>query len=54
LARTGSYLERRGAVWAIARIGNPAGNSVLKELCNDKDEYVRKTAVSKGVQGTVY
>lgn len=46
LAKTGSPYERRGAVWSIAKIGTTSGNAVLKGLCKDKDEYVRKIAAS--------
>ncbi|MEA5115547.1 MAG: HEAT repeat domain-containing protein [Geobacteraceae bacterium] len=46
IAIGGSLFERRGAVWAITKIGYPAGKAFLKELCNDKDEYVRRIATS--------
>ncbi|MDD2319988.1 MAG: HEAT repeat domain-containing protein [Geobacteraceae bacterium] len=50
VAKRGSPYERRGAAWAIAKIGTPAATTVLKDLCHDKDEYVRKIAV-RGLAG---
>lgn len=48
LAGTGSKFERRSAVWAIARIGDPQGSALLFELRNDRDEYVRRIATGRG------
>lgn len=44
VAKKESIFERRGAIWAIARIGSDEGKTVLKEFINDKDVYVRTIA----------
>lgn len=52
VALTGSLFERRGAVWAISRIGSPIEKTLLKDICNDKDEYVRRNARCSSLDGT--
>jgi HEAT repeat protein len=39
-----SPFERRGAIWAITKIGSVESVTFLKEFTNDKDEYVRMIA----------
>ena len=52
VAITGSLFERRGAVWAITKIGSPTEKAFLKDICNDKDEYVRRNASCGSLDGT--
>lgn len=44
LTKKESLFKRRGAIWAIAKIGSIESITFLKEFTNDKDEYVRMIA----------